>query len=448
MSAEPRMIRTEAEEAIIARFAADMNSLPGGAEVRAERRAAFERFEKTGLPTRRVEEWKYTDLRTMMRKVAAAASRPSLEDAERALKDTADTLPGLTRHRLVLVDGFYFGELSDHAALADAGVRVEPVAALLARDGAEAVSLLGAEGKARNDIALSLNASFVTDGVSLSIPDGKMLGTPIEVLHISTSAVSTASRSHFSIGADASVRVIESHVGPSGIAYQTNASVRIDVGSKALVAYAKLQADGDAAVHLGSTTINAGPQSEVSHLTVTAGAAVSRSQIFLATGGDHTRVSLNGAAMLKGKQHADATLVIDHALPGANTRVLYKTVVDDDARGVFQGRINVWQVAQKTDAKMMSQALLISEAAEFDSKPELEIFADDVQCGHGSTAGQIEESQLFYLMARGVPRADAEQLLIEAFLDSAIEELGDEAIGEALKIGVAGWLARRGTNAP
>lgn len=447
MAAETRMIRTEAEEALIARFAADVDNLPGGAEVRAERRTAFERFEKTGLPHRRVEEWKYTDLRTMMRKVAPAAVRPSLEDAQRAVAEAGDTLPGLERHRLVLVDGFYFAQLSDAEALVEAGVRVEPVAAVLAKDGAEAAALIATEGKARRDIAVALNAAFASDGVSLTIPDGMMLGKPIEILHLSTAAASVTTRSHVAIGSGASARLIESHVGPEGVAYQTNASVRIDVGTKALLSYAKLQAEGDAAVHLGSTTINAAPTSEVSHLTVTAGAAVSRSQIFLVTGGDHTRVSLNGAAMLKGKQHADATLVIDHALPGADTRVLFKTVVDDEARGVFQGRINVWQVAQKTDAKMMSQALLISEGAEFDSKPELEIFADDVQCGHGSTAGQIEESQLFYLMARGVPREDAEQLLIEAFLDSAIEELGDEAIGNALKATVSSWLERRSVSA-
>jgi Fe-S cluster assembly protein SufD len=183
------------------------------------------------------------------------------------------------------------------------------------------------------------------------------------------------------------------------------------------------------------------------HLTVTAGGVVSRSQMFLTTGGDHTRMGIHGAGMIGGKQHADMTLLIDHALPGANTRVLVKNVVDDEGRGVFQGKIIVEPGAQKTDAKMMSKALLLSDTAEFDAKPELEIFADDVQCGHGATSGRIDETQLFYLMARGVPQAEAERLLIEAFLDDAIDALGDEAIGTVLKRTVSAWLNKRGTRA-
>ncbi len=243
MSAEPRMIRTEAEEALLVRFAAD--ALPGGTEVRAERTAAFDVFRKAGLPHRRVEEWKYTDLRTLMRKIAPAAARPSLDEARRALKEAGDTLPGLDRYRLVIVDGYFFAELSDAKALGEAGVRVESVAALLAKDGAEAAALLAPEGKAANDIAVALNAAFATDGVTVTVPDGVMLAKPLEIFHVATAAQSVTARSHVTVGAGAAVRVVESHVGPAGVAYQANASVRIDVGSRAQVAYAKLQAEGD-----------------------------------------------------------------------------------------------------------------------------------------------------------------------------------------------------------
>jgi Fe-S cluster assembly protein SufD len=170
--------------------------------------------------------------------------------------------------------------------------------------------------------------------------------------------------------------------------------------------------------------------------------------MFISTGGDHTRLGLYGANMIGGRQHADTTLLIDHALGGANTRVLVKSVVDDEAEGVFQGKIVVEPDAQKTDAKMMSKALLLSETAEFDAKPELEIFADDVQCGHGATTGRIDAEQLFYLMARAVPRAEAERLLIEAFLDDAVDALGDEGLAPALKRIVSDWLAKRGTRTP
>jgi Fe-S cluster assembly protein SufD len=267
----------------------------------------------------------------------------------------------------------------------------------------------------------------------------------VEIVHVATGAGAATVRNGIRVGAGSVAKVVESYRGPAGIAYQVNTATSVTVEEGASLGYARLQAEGDAALHLGSTFLSLSPRADVTHLTVTAGGAISRQQIFLVTGGDHTRVSLNGATMLAGKQHADATLLIDHALPGANTRVLFKSVAGDEARGVFQGKIIVEPDAQKTDAKMMSQALLLSEQAEFDSKPELEIFADDVQCGHGATAGQIDATQLFYLMARGVPRPEAERLLLEAFLDEAIDALNDAVLAPALKRMVSAWLnARKG----
>lgn len=444
MTAEPRTIRTEAETAIADAFARVRDALSGGALVRARREAAFDRFRRAGLPHRRIEEWKYTDLRALMRKVAPPATRPSDDAARRAIAVSPDPLAGLDRYRLVLVDGFFVDALSDRAALLKAGVEVEPIADLLARDGAISAAILDAGKLAEGDIAVALNAAFAGDGVGIVVPDGVVLDGPLEILHLATTAASIAVRNSVLIGVGASLKIVETHRGPAGAAYQTNIVTRIDAGADASLTYAKLQAEGDAALHLGSTVLTAGPGSSVNHLTVTTGAAVSRSQMFLTTGGERTKVSLNGAGMIGGRQHADVTLLIDHALPGANSRVLYKNVVDEQANGVFQGRIIVEPGAQKTDARMMSQALLVAETASFTAKPELEIFADDVQCGHGATSGQIDETQLFYLMARGVPRPEAERLLIEAFLADAIDGLGDEAIGETLKQTVAAWLERRG----
>jgi len=205
-----------------------------------------------------------------------------------------------------------------------------------------------------------------------------------------------------------------------------------------------VQTEAGDAIHFGAAMLGLSPAAELRHLVLNAGAAVARSDLYLTTGGAHGRAMLAGATMAGGRQHADNTLLIEHALGNAMTRVLYKNVIDDEAEGVFQGKIIVDPDAQKTDAKMMSKALLLSPVAQFSAKPELEIFADDVQCGHGATSGQIDADQLFYLMARGVPKALAERLLIEAFLDDAIDALGDEAIGEALKLTVSAWLNARG----
>jgi Fe-S cluster assembly protein SufD len=446
MTADVRTVRTEAETAIVEAFERLRDTLPGSARVGERREAAIESFRRTGLPHRRIEEWKYTDLRALMRKVAPPATRPSEEVARKAIAETPDPLAGIDRYRLVLVDGFFFDGLSDRDALLKAGVEVEPVANLLAMDGATLDGLDAGE-LAAGDIAVALNTAFATDGVAIFIPAGVTLDKPLEIAHVATGAGAVTLRNTVQAGANAVATVVETHRGPAGAAYQTNVFTRIDAAEGAALTYTKLQADGDRAVHVGSTILNVARKSEVNHLTVTAGAAVSRSQIFLTTGGDRTKVGLFGAVMLSGKQHADATLLIDHALPGANTRVLYKSVVDGDANGVFQGKIVVEPGAQKTDAKMMSQALLVSETASFAAKPELEIFADDVQCGHGATSGQIDETQLFYLMARGIPQAEAEQLLIEAFLDDAIDALGDEPLGDALKRTVTAWLERRGAGA-
>jgi Fe-S cluster assembly protein SufD len=446
MTAQPRNIRTEAEQTLLDSFARSRDRLPGGDLVHARRQAAIDLFADRGLPHRRVEEWKYTDLRALMRKAAPPASRPSGADAARAVKVLADPLAGVDRFRLVLVDGFFFDALSDRDALLAAGIEVAPLAELLAADGQMAAELLTPADSAAGDVAVALNAAFANDGVVIFVPAGAALGKPLEIAHVSTEGAAAAivSRNRITIGADASVKIIETYRGPSGQAYQVNAMSDVAIGTKAHVAWSRLQLDGDQALHVGSSTISQAPGSNIDHLTVTAGAAVSRSQVFLTTGGEHTRAAFYGAGMIGGRQHADVSLAIDHALPGTNTRVLFKNAIDGQAEGVFQGKFMVRRDAQKTDANMMSQALLLSDDAQFVAKPELEIFADDVRCGHGATSGRIDDEMLFYLMARGVPRADAEQLLIEAFLDDAIDGIGDAAIGGAFKGVVSDWLERRG----
>jgi Fe-S cluster assembly protein SufD len=445
VTAEPRAIRTEAEQTLAQHFEDVLPHLPGGERVRALRAAAFDTFRRAGLPHRRVEEYKYTDLRALMKRAASPARRPTEGAAAKALHALVDPLGALPRYRLVLVDGHYFDALSDRAALETAGARIVASRVALDADGETAATLLATPEPAASDVVLALNVAFAADGIEVAIHDGVTLDKPLEILHLSTGTEPVAStvRNSVRIGADASVQVIETYLGVAGVAHQVNAVTRIAAHRNATVAWTRLQAEGDATLHLGSTILSLADAARFDHLTVSAGAAVSRSQMFVTTGGANTRLGIFGAGMIGGRQHADTTLLIDHALGGAYTRVLAKNAVDGEAHGVFQGKIIVEPDAQKTDAKMMAKALLLSETGEFDSKPELEIFADDVQCGHGATSGRIDDTQLFYLMARGVERAVAERLLIEAFLDDAIDALGDERIGEALKGVVTAWLNRR-----
>ena len=443
MTAEVRSVRTPAEQAITDSFARVLPTLPGGARVRAVREKAFAQFARAGLPTRRVEEWMYTDLRALMRTAAAPAKRPTLEVAARALKETADPLAGLDRLKLVLVDGYFFPELSDLAALADVGVVPASLAELLDADDEISERMFTRTALAEGNVAVALNVAFATDGVALRIAPGAIIARPVEIVHVATGGASFA-RHALDVGAGASLKLIETHRGVAGTGYQTSVVMGGILGKGASLTYAKVQTEAADAIHYGAAMLGLSPAADLRHLMLNAGAAVARSDVYLTTGGEHGRAMLAGATMAGGRQHADNTLLIEHAQGGAMTRVLYKNVIDGEAEGVFQGKIIVDPDAQKTDAKMMSKALLLSPVAQFAAKPELEIFADDVQCGHGATSGQIDAEQLFYLMARGVPKAVAERLLIEAFLDDAIDALGDEAIGEALKRTVAGWLDARG----
>jgi Fe-S cluster assembly protein SufD len=237
--------------------------------------------------------------------------------------------------------------------------------------------------------------------------------------------------------------LIESHEGPDGVTYQTNGVVEIVVGDHAKVRHVRLNAEGGHALSLSTLTAKLGAHVSFNSLNVVSGPGVSRHQVFLAFAGEHTEARIDGAAMLKGRQHADSTLVVDHAVPCCTSRELFKTVVDDEATGVFQGKIIVQPHAQKTDGRMMSAALLLAEGGTMNNKPELEIFADDVQCAHGATCGQLDEDLLFYLMARGLPRRDAESLMVQAFLGEALEVVEDEPLREALVGVVEAWLRAR-----
>ena len=439
MTAEPRTLRTKAEDAIAAEFRAARPALPGGQAALDRRDRAFALFERTGLPHRRIEAWKYTDLRALMRVAAPLAG-----DAEPAVLAgllAADPFAALDRVIIVVVNGVYRPDLSDLAGLA--GVTVESLGDVL-KTAPERVGRLFADA---DDPMLALNTALMRGGVVLTIAKDAT-PPPIEIVHLTASGepVAVATRDVVEVGANAALRLIESHRGPADVAYQVNAAIELDIGQGARVTWVRLQAESEAAQHVTSFVARLGRDATLDHLLVNAGAALSRWQAFV-TAGQGIRVAFSGATMLSGREHADMALVLNHAEPHGKSRELYKSVVDGEAEGAFQGRIVVKQGAQKTDAKMMTQALLLSDRAQFAAKPELEIFADDVQCGHGATSGRIDATQMFYLMARGIPRREAEWLLIEAFLADAIDAIGDEAIADALKAIVAAWLAKRGTAA-
>ena len=429
------LTKTETERAVTSVFAVARERLPGSGKVAEARRQAFEDFERAGLPNRRIEEWKYTDLRALMREVLPLAPAPDADAIKRARAALAAVaVKGATK--LVLVDGVFASELSDAAEI---GVTAKTLReALEGGDG----NLLSTDA---TDAMISLNAAMATDGVLVSVADGASLAKPLQIIHVATvSKASVFTRSRIEVGNGARVILVESFVAADGAkAYQANDTVILSVGDGADLSHVRLMADSADAANITSGIFTVGANAKYNLFNMTSGGALSRFSGLVTLKGEGSELNVNGVNLLKGTQHGDTTLVVDHAVPNCTSREIFRAVVDDRAHSVFQGRIIVRPHAQKTDGKMMTRALLLSDEAEADNKPELEIFADDVTCGHGATAGALDESLLFYLRARGLPEKEAQALLIQAFVGEAIEGIANDDLRDAAMSAAQRWLEAR-----
>jgi Fe-S cluster assembly protein SufD len=439
--ADVTVMKTAAETALANAYTEARTRLPGGDAIAAQRAAAFDIFAREGLPHRRVEEWKYTDLRALMREAKPLASPPDAA-AKAGAKTAGKMLGDVECRRIVFVDGAFVPELSDTAAL-ERGLTVGSLAAALADRDPVLTAHLGKLAPG-SDVAVALNTALMGDGAVIRIGAGATIERPLHLIFAaSEKPAASFVRSLVVVEKGARVMLIESHEGPAGSEYQVNAALELFVGDEAHVDHVKIIGEGADALHVSTLAAAIGARARFNTFTFTAGGAVVRNQLFLKFDGEQTVANIGGATLLKGRQHADTTLVADHAARGCQSREMFKSVLDDDAHGVFQGRIIVRQGAQQTDAKMMTRALLLSDRAEADNKPELEIFADDVQCGHGATAGALDEELKFYLMTRGIPASEAEALLIQAFLGEAVEGIEHAGLREALMEQVVAWLKAR-----
>jgi Fe-S cluster assembly protein SufD len=442
VNAEVSIIKTAAETALAHVFSQARSLLPGDDAIAARRDAAFDLFAKQGLPHRRIEEWKYTDLRALMREAKPLAVPPDAAAKTRA-KGAGALLGDVETRRIVFVDGAFVVELSDIANL-ESGLTVRSLAQALSESDPALTAHLGKLAPS-SDVAVALNTALMGDGAVIRVAAGATIERPLHLLFVaSDKSAASFVRSLVVVEQRARAMLIESHEGPRGGNYQVNAALELFVGDEAHVDHVKLISEGSDALHVSTLAAAIGAKARFNSFTFTVGGAVVRNQLFLNFDGDGTVAGIRGATLIKGRQHADTTLVANHIARDCQSRQVFKSVLDGEAHGVFQGRIIVRPHAQKTDAKMMTRALLLSERAEADNKPELEIFADDVQCGHGATAGALDEDLKFYLMARGIPAAEAEALLIQAFLGEAIEGIEHAGVREALMESVVAWLGARG----
>jgi Fe-S cluster assembly protein SufD len=443
MSADGRPVKTAAEIALAEAFVAMKARLPGNGAITLRREEAFHRFEDQGLPHRRIEEWKYTDLRALMRTAKPLGPGPNVDSKQRA-KVAGAIVAGVNPRRIVFAEGVFVPELSDLAEL-ESGLSITSLAQALAASEIDVVARLSTPGLPEGDIAAALNTAFMGDGAVIRIAKGASIARPLHLVfaHGGEKATAEFTRSLIEVGDDARIVVIESHEGPDGLDYQVNSALDLYVGDRARVDHLRVGGDGSSALHIGTLAATVGENAEFNDFTFTVGGGLTRNQLFVRCAGEDSTLGLRGANLLKDRQHVDTTVVLEHAVPGCTSREIFKSVLDGESRGVFQGKIVVRPGAQQSDARMMTNALLLSDTAEADNKPELEIFADDVQCGHGATAGAPDENLKFYLMARGISESEAESLLIQAFVGEAVDAVNHEGLRDALMAVVVRWLRAR-----
>ncbi len=419
----------------------------GGDRLAALRRAGRTRFRDLGFPTRRVEAWKYTSLAELADTPHLPAPvGPDGDDGVSAPPVPPPVLGAIEgaapAARLVLVNGRVDAALSSIGPLPD-GVVAGSLAAALRDTPALVADRLGAAAAIDDGALIALNTAFFDDGVVVIVPPGVELAAPVELTLIGRAGEAPLAwhpRLILAVGAGSRVTVVEHHLG--GGRYFSNLVTEVAVGAGARLGHYRVQAEAAAAAHVSTITARLERDAVYETLTLSGGARVARNEVRAVVAGTGAECRLYGAYLARGRQILDNTTVIDHAVPGTRSRQVFQGAIDDQARGVFQGKVVVRPDAQKTDGYQLNRALLLSERAEIDSKPELEIFADDVKCSHGATAGEIDDSQLFYLQSRGIGRDEARGLLTRAFLGEVIAEIEDERVRAALGDLVGAWMDR------
>jgi len=421
MNIQTQIKRTPAEEALLAAFAERAAHLPGDARVAEKREEAVELLRR-GLPNRKVEAWHYTDLRRLLSSVPAfdfsvdVQSRPAL-------------LPGSAI--LPVLNGI--------AAKAETPQSVSVATMTNELSDGSLAKLLGAV--APDDTVGAINSAFAADGFAVEIPAGAAVTQPIELQNIHAGSQVHA-RFAVRAGEGSKATIVERQTG-EGAALVSSVS-HLDVGDGAEILWIIVQEQPEDATYLGQINVKIGKDAKLTLFLMNAGGKLIRQELRVVAEGEGSEFRLRGVNLLSGDTHCDVTMVLDHAAPDTVSTETIRNVVTGKAEGAFQGQIRVARPAQKTDAKMACNTLLLSDEAGFSAKPELEIFADDVACGHGATVTEIQPDHLFYLMARGIDEKTARGLLVKAFLAEVIEELEDEPAVEVLEAKLDAWFAAHG----
>jgi Fe-S cluster assembly protein SufD len=411
------------------------------------RREAFARFGELGFPTRHDEEWRFTIVTPIAETVfhQAEAERVSVTP-ERFAELTFGDLPG---SRLVFVNGHYAPELSAVRALPE-GVRVGSLAEALRGDVAFLEQRLARYAAFEQHPFVALNTAFLAEGAFVFLPRGVTVAEPIHLLFVSTAADEpTVSHPRTLIVAEENSRAtfIESYAGIGEAVYFTNAVTEVVAGENAVLDHIKVQQESAQAFHIATMQVQLAANSVFTSHNIALGGALVRNEVNAVLGAEHIACTLNGLYLADGRRLVDNHTFIDHAMPHCESHELYKGILNERGRGVFNGKILVRQDAQKTDAKQTNKTLLLSEDAQINTKPQLEIYADDVKCTHGATVGQLDAEALFYLRARGIGLDEARSMLTRAFAGDILTRLQVEAVRESLDRTLSHRLVRSGKEA-
>jgi len=420
--------------------------LPGGEIdwLTALRERGIGRFRELGFPTQRVESWKYTSLRNLERNVFHPAT---LHVGSVGVDTVPSLLADRAGHRAVFVNGWFRPELSSLGNLPD-GVSLRS----LQQDLEIAPRALGAyidriaTGQ-ENQPFYHLNAALMQDGFVLRVAEGAKLEQAIEVVHIaapSEESLAYHPRNLIVLEPGSEATLVEYHVGMGDAASLANHVTEIHVDARAKLHHYKLQAEPESAFHVNTLHASVGERAFYDGFTLTIGGKLTRNEQHVSLDGGFADARLNGAYLQSGRQHCDNTTLIEHAVPDTRCREIFKGALEGKGRAVFQGKLHVHPDAQRTDGHQLSRALLLSDEAEIDAKPELEIYADDVACSHGSTAGELEKDALFYLRSRGIPYQTARRIMVESFLGEVVEEMTLDHLRTAFMQRISDWLDRKG----
>jgi Fe-S cluster assembly protein SufD len=397
------------------------------------RKAGIASFAGQGFPTLRDEDWRFTNVAPIVKLPFHPASKAVVNGAE-SMAINESIFAGLPGHRLVFVNGFFSAKLSRIKPVAG-GARIENLSAALVTDSALIEKHLGKYAHTAGNAFAALNQAFFSDGAFIFVPGGVEVAEPVSLIYLSSArhrGDTILPRNLIIAGANSRLTVVESYISTGNAAYFTNAVTEILAGDHAAVEHIKLQDEAAEAFHIATIAGEFGRASNVRVHSFALGAKLSRTNIRTKLAGEGLECILNGLYLTRGEQLADHHMIVEHAQPRCASHEYFNGILDDKSKGVFHGRIYVHPLAQKTDAKQTNKNLLLSDDATADTKPQLEIYADDVKCTHGATIGQLNAESIFYLRSRGLDTAAARRMLIHAFAGEIIERVKCEAAREVI----------------